>query len=92
MSSRVLVPTAAARDARTAAPLHLRHGLQGLVRQAARASHAAARLVFDLLRELGDERPYGRFLAATGQAHSAQAWRQFTDQRLQAKFKRPRCC
>ena len=92
MSSPVLVPIPAARGAKTVAQPDVCHGLRGLVRQAARAGHAAARLVFDLLRELGDERPYGRFLAATGQAHSAQAWRQFTDQRLQAKFKRPRCC
>lgn len=63
-----------------------------LVHQSALALRAAGRLALDLLRELGDERPYGRFLAATGQAHSSHAWRQFTDERLKAKFKRPKCC
>ena len=50
------------------------------------------RLVLGLLRELADESAYRRHLAAHGRAHSAAEWRQFSQQRFEAKFTRPKCC
>jgi vacuolar-type H+-ATPase catalytic subunit A/Vma1 len=52
----------------------------------------AGRLVVGLLRELGDETAYARYLAARGEAHSPARWRQFSDERLRAKYVRPKCC
>jgi len=51
-----------------------------------------ARLLLDLLRELADENAYRRHLIAHGQQPSAEAWRKFCDERLMARFVRPRCC
>jgi hypothetical protein len=51
-----------------------------------------ARLVMALLRELGDENAYRRHLAAHGRAPSPAEWRRFSDQRLHARFIRPKCC
>jgi hypothetical protein len=51
-----------------------------------------ARLVWELLRELSDERAYERYLAHHGQPHSASAWRAFSEQRLRAKYQRAKCC
>ena len=50
------------------------------------------RIVVDLLREIGDERPYERYLRAQGVAHSAAEWRRFSDERWQAASRRARCC
>jgi hypothetical protein len=52
----------------------------------------AARLGLGLLRELGDESAYARHLANRGLAHSPAEWRAFSDQRLRAKYVRPKCC
>ena len=52
----------------------------------------AIELLTRLLRELGDENAYRRFLAERGTASSAQEWRLFTDQRHAARFKRAKCC
>ncbi|MCS7313942.1 MAG: hypothetical protein RMI94_11125 [Bryobacterales bacterium] len=49
-------------------------------------------LLLELLRELADENAYRRHLAAHGQAPSPEAWRKFCDERLKARFVRPRCC
>lgn len=53
---------------------------------------AAGRLLLELLRELADENAYERHLAAHGRAASPEEWRRFSDERLQAKYGRPRCC
>ena len=50
------------------------------------------RILWVILKELSDERAYERHLAAHGRRHSAEEWRRFADQRLQAKYKRPKCC
>ena len=50
------------------------------------------RFVLALLRELADESAYQRQLTAHGRAHSAAEWRRFSEERLQAKFARARCC
>jgi uncharacterized short protein YbdD (DUF466 family) len=49
-------------------------------------------LLVGLLRELSDENPYRRHLAAHGRDHSPQEWRRFCDQRLRAKYARAKCC
>ncbi len=49
-------------------------------------------LILALLRELSDESAYHRHLAAHGRPHSPAEWRRFSDQRLRAKYFRPKCC
>jgi len=53
---------------------------------------AVARVLLGVLREIGDENAYARYLRANGLTHSARAWRAFSDERLRAKYVRPRCC
>ena len=50
------------------------------------------RILLGLLRELSDESPYRRHLAAHGLHHSAEAWRRFSSERFHRKFIAPRCC
>jgi uncharacterized short protein YbdD (DUF466 family) len=49
-------------------------------------------LLRDLLRELADENAYQRHLTAHHRTHSAEEWRRFSDERLQAKYQRAKCC
>ncbi len=49
-------------------------------------------LVLGLLRELSDESAYRRHLAAHGRAHSGEEWRRFSEERLRARYQRPKCC
>ena len=53
---------------------------------------AVARIIAGLLRELSDESAYQRHLAAHGREHSGQEWRRFCEERLRAKYTRPKCC
>jgi hypothetical protein len=53
---------------------------------------AFGRIVLAILRELADENAYRRHLRAHGRAHSRQEWQRFSEERLRAKFVRPRCC
>lgn len=53
---------------------------------------AFGRLLLGLLRELSDESAYARHLAAHGREHSGEEWRRFSEERLRAKFTRPKCC
>jgi hypothetical protein len=48
--------------------------------------------ILGLLRELGDENAYARHLAAHGRAPSKEEWRRFSDERLKARYMRPKCC
>lgn len=50
------------------------------------------KLILALLRELADETAYRRHLEAHGRAHSAEEWRRFSEERLRAKYARPKCC
>ncbi len=50
------------------------------------------RLVLALLRELADENAYQRHLAAHRRTHSMAEWKRFSDERLRAKYVRPKCC
>jgi hypothetical protein len=52
----------------------------------------AGLLLWELLRELSDENAYRRHLAYHGRLDSPEEWRRFSDQRLQAKYVRPKCC
>jgi hypothetical protein len=45
-----------------------------------------------LLRELADESAYHRHLKHAGARDSAEEWRRFSEQRLHARFTRPKCC
>lgn len=49
-------------------------------------------LVLALLRELGDENAYRRHLAAHGRAPSREEWKRFSEDRLRARYIRPKCC
>ena len=49
-------------------------------------------LMLALLRELADESAYQRHLAKSGRGHSPEEWRKFSDERLRAKYFRPKCC
>ncbi|MBZ5595055.1 MAG: hypothetical protein LAP39_22660 [Acidobacteriia bacterium] len=49
-------------------------------------------LLLALLRELSDENAYQRHLATHGREHSPSEWRKFSDERLRAKYVRPKCC
>lgn len=57
-----------------------------------RRIRAAWRILVGLLRELSDEAAYKRHLAAHGREHSGDEWRRFSNERLRARFIRPRCC
>ena len=48
------------------------------------------RLLVALLRELGDENAYRRYLA--GRPPSGAEWRRFSDRRLKEKYSRSKCC
>ena len=48
--------------------------------------------VIGLLRELADESAYQRYLEAHGVAASPEEWRRFSQDRLQAKYARAKCC
>ena len=45
-----------------------------------------------LLRELGDQNAYARYLASHGRENTASEWRRFSDERFRAKYERPKCC
>jgi len=50
------------------------------------------RIVVGLMRELADENAYARHLRAHGREHSGAEWRRFSQERLRAKYTRPKCC
>jgi len=50
------------------------------------------RIFMSLLRELADQNAYQRHLAAHGRPHSGQEWRRFSEELLNRKFTRPKCC
>ncbi len=49
-------------------------------------------VVMGVLRELSDESAYRRHLQAHGKDHSGEEWRRFCEERLRAKYQRPKCC
>lgn len=49
-------------------------------------------MLLAILRELADETAYRRHLARHGVHASGPEWRRFSEERMQAKFARPKCC
>jgi hypothetical protein len=45
-----------------------------------------------LLREIGDENAYSRYLAFRGLTPSRENWRVFSEQRMAATYRKPKCC
>jgi hypothetical protein len=50
------------------------------------------RVFFALLREIGDENAYRRFLERRGLTASRENWRIFSEERMCAKYRKPKCC
>jgi hypothetical protein len=50
------------------------------------------RFLLALLREIGDENAYQRYLTLHARTHSGKEWRLFCDERLRAKYARAKCC
>jgi hypothetical protein len=53
---------------------------------------AFAKIVMGILKELSDESAYARHLERRGRRHSGEEWRRFSEDRLRAKYTRPKCC
>lgn len=49
-------------------------------------------LAWEILRELSDERAYRRHLELLNRPHSREEWHKFSDERLHARYTRPKCC
>ncbi len=56
------------------------------------ALRALGRILYGILREIADENAYERHLRMHGRAHSGEEWRRFSEERLRAKYARPKCC
>ncbi len=50
------------------------------------------RALLAIAREISDESPYRRYLAARGIAHTTENWRAFFEQRMREKYSRAKCC
>ena len=50
------------------------------------------KILAGLLGELSDESPYRRHLAAHGREHSKREWQRFSEERMRAKYQKPKCC
>ena len=50
------------------------------------------RALLAMLREIGDENAYSRYLQRNACAHSGEAWRRFSDERMRQKYARAKCC
>jgi hypothetical protein len=50
------------------------------------------RILTALLREIGDEAAYQRYLARGARAPSRQEWLRFCELRFRARYTRPKCC
>ena len=52
----------------------------------------AAALLLAVLREIGDESAYQRYLTRHCISASGPAWRRFSEERLRARYSRAKCC
>jgi hypothetical protein len=50
------------------------------------------KIFYAILREIGDESAYKRYLALRGLSPSRENWRIFSDSRMAAKYRKPKCC
>lgn len=53
---------------------------------------AICQLFLGLLRELGDQTAYQRYLARHGRQPSREAWQRFWEERLDTKYQQAKCC
>jgi hypothetical protein len=51
-----------------------------------------ARTLLAVLREIGDENAYQRYLTLHHLLPSRTSWRTFSEERQGAKFRKPKCC
>lgn len=49
-------------------------------------------VLLNVLREISDETAYRRHLQLAGRIHSGAEWRRFSDERMEAKYQRAKCC
>lgn len=49
-------------------------------------------IIYGILREIGDENAYKRYLAMRGLSPSRENWRIFSESRMAAKYRKPKCC
>jgi len=50
------------------------------------------KLLFEILREIGDQNAYARHLKAHGARDSGEEWRRFSDERFRVKYQNAKCC
>jgi hypothetical protein len=50
------------------------------------------RLLLSFLREISDENAYARYLKLNQRKHSAEEWRKFSEELMQRKYTRAKCC
>jgi hypothetical protein len=65
---------------------------EGIRTLAPRAIGRIAAVIIAILRELADETPYRRYLAAHGSAPSREMWRRFSEERMRDRYARAKCC
>ena len=49
-------------------------------------------ILYAILREIGDENAYKRYLGLRGLSPSRESWRLFSEERMTAKYRKPKCC
>jgi hypothetical protein len=57
-----------------------------------KAVRSVLAVLWGILQELSDESAYRRHLEWHGRSHSAEEWRRFSEERLRARYVRPKCC
>jgi hypothetical protein len=50
------------------------------------------KILHAILREIGDENAYKRYLALRSLSPSRENWRLFSEERMGAKYRKPKCC
>ena len=50
------------------------------------------RVVLAILREIGDENAYHRYLALNELRPSRENWRVFSEQRMGTRYRKAKCC
>jgi hypothetical protein len=48
--------------------------------------------ILAVLREIGDENAYSRYLAKHGLEPSPANWREFFEEQMDRKYRKPKCC
>lgn len=50
------------------------------------------RILYGILREIGDENAYARHLSVHQRPHSGEEWRRFSEEHMRRKYARAKCC